>query len=180
MPEPAEFTQKGATPSQGPPRLWERPGLSHVPPPTWPKTGSRLKPAWMYTLLGSSEVGLLGSNFQPPCGISIHNLPTQGRDIPTLQGPCSQSPKPRGSLRFLPPLEMRPSSIAPYRTRQHSSIVYTPKPWIPTVWRWGRDGDFTILSKPGRWKGEREREEASAPRLGLYVPFYTIFGNQPD
>lgn len=40
----------------------------HVPPPTWPKTGSRLKPAWMYTPLGSSEVGLLGSNFQPPCG----------------------------------------------------------------------------------------------------------------
>ena len=56
-----------------------------------------------------------------------------------------------------------------YRIRQHSSIVYTPKPWIPTVWRWGRDGDFTILSKPGRWKGEREKEEASAPRLGLYV-----------
>lgn len=35
--------------------------------------------------------------------------------------------------------------------------------WIPTVWRWGRDGDFPILSK---WKGEREREEASAPGEG--------------
>ena len=93
VPEPAEFTQKGATPSQGPPRLWERPGLSHVPPPTWPKTGSRLKPAWMYTLLGSSEVGLLGSNFQPPCGISIHNLPTQGRDNDTqwLEVPFPQA-----------------------------------------------------------------------------------------
>ena len=49
--------------------------------------------------------------------------------VPTLQGPCSQSPKPRGSLRFLPPLEMRPSSIAPnpaesreaLPTPQHSS-----------------------------------------------------------
>ena len=33
--------------------------------------------------------------------------------VPTLQGPCGRSPKWRGSLRFLPPLEMRPSSIAP-------------------------------------------------------------------
>lgn len=93
VPEPAEFTQKGATLSQGPLHLWERPGLSHVPPPTWPKTGSRLKPAWMYTPLGSSEVGLLGSNFQPPCGISIHNLPTRGRDNDTqwLEVPFPQA-----------------------------------------------------------------------------------------
>ena len=33
--------------------------------------------------------------------------------VPTLQGPCGRSPKRRGSLRFLPPLEMRPSSSAP-------------------------------------------------------------------
>ena len=33
--------------------------------------------------------------------------------VSTLQGPCGQSPKRRGSLRFLPPLEMRPSSIGP-------------------------------------------------------------------
>ena len=31
----------------------------------------------------------------------------------TLQGPCGRSPKRRGSLRFLPPLEVRPSSVAP-------------------------------------------------------------------
>ena len=31
----------------------------------------------------------------------------------TLQGPCDQSQKWRRTLRFLPPLEMRPSSIAP-------------------------------------------------------------------
>ena len=33
--------------------------------------------------------------------------------VPTLQGPCDQSQKWRRILRFLPPLEMRPSSIAP-------------------------------------------------------------------
>ena len=33
--------------------------------------------------------------------------------VPTLQGPCGRSPKRRGILRFLSPLEVRPSSIAP-------------------------------------------------------------------
>ena len=33
--------------------------------------------------------------------------------IPTLQRPCDQSQKWRGTLRFLPQLEMRPSTIAP-------------------------------------------------------------------
>ena len=33
--------------------------------------------------------------------------------VPTLQGPCGWSPKRRGSLSFLSPLEMRPSFIAP-------------------------------------------------------------------
>ena len=33
--------------------------------------------------------------------------------VPTLQRPCGRSPKRRGSLRFLPPLEVRPSSVAP-------------------------------------------------------------------
>ena len=33
--------------------------------------------------------------------------------VPTLQGPCHPSQKWRGNLRFLPQLEMRPSSIAP-------------------------------------------------------------------
>ena len=33
--------------------------------------------------------------------------------VPTLQGPCDRSLKWRGTLRFLPQLEMRPSSIAP-------------------------------------------------------------------
>ena len=33
--------------------------------------------------------------------------------VPTLQGPCGRSLKWRGTLRFLPQLEMRLSSIAP-------------------------------------------------------------------
>ena len=33
--------------------------------------------------------------------------------LPTLQGPCDRSQKWRGTLRFLPQLEMRPSSIEP-------------------------------------------------------------------
>ena len=33
--------------------------------------------------------------------------------VPTLQGPWDPSQKRRGSLRFLRPLEMKPSSIAP-------------------------------------------------------------------
>ena len=33
--------------------------------------------------------------------------------VPTLQGPCHRSQKWRGSLRFLPQLDMRPFSIAP-------------------------------------------------------------------
>lgn len=47
----------------------------------------------MYVPLGSSEVGLLGNKFQSPCGISIHNFLTQGRnsdarlpDVPFPQG----------------------------------------------------------------------------------------------
>ena len=33
--------------------------------------------------------------------------------VPTLKGPCDRSPKWRGTLRFLTPLEMRPSSNTP-------------------------------------------------------------------
>ena len=36
-----------------------------------------------------------------------------GGGVPTLQGPCGRSPKRRGSLRCLPPLKVRPSSVAP-------------------------------------------------------------------
>ena len=49
---------------------------------------------------------------------------------PTLQGPCGRSPKRRGSLRFLPPLEVRPSSVAPERSHQlHSHSHFSEAPW---------------------------------------------------
>ena len=49
--------------------------------------------------------------------------------VPTLQGPCGRSPKQRGSLSFLPPLDMRPSATAQTqwsqeRPRQLQSIPH--------------------------------------------------------
>ena len=41
----------------------------------------------------------------------------------TLQGPCDQSQKWRQTLRFLPPLEMRPSSIAPNPVESREGIM---------------------------------------------------------
>ena len=52
--------------------------------------------------------------------------------VPTLQGPCGLSPKQRGSLRFLPPLEMRPSSIA---TNPAESREAPPTPQYPSTLR---------------------------------------------
>ena len=45
------------------------------------------------------------------------------KDVPTLQGPCGRSPKRRGSLRFLPPVEVRPSSVA-YKDTFLYSLAY--------------------------------------------------------
>ena len=42
-----------------------------------------------------------------------HHKTRPGCPVPTLQGPSDWSQKWRGTLRFLPQLEMRPSSIAP-------------------------------------------------------------------
>ena len=48
-----------------------------------------------------------------PAGFPSSDKTRPDSPVPTLQGPCGQSPKRRGSLRFLPPLEVRPSSVAP-------------------------------------------------------------------
>ena len=48
-----------------------------------------------------------------PAGFPSSDKTRPDSPVPTLQGPCGRSPKRRGSLRFLPPLEVRPSSIAP-------------------------------------------------------------------
>ena len=52
--------------------------------------------------------------------------------VPTLQGPCSRSQNRRGSLRFLPPLEMRPSSIAPNPAESREAL---PTPQHPSPLR---------------------------------------------
>ena len=55
----------------------------------------------------------LGPRDEPLRGTLGSSLRSPAEGVPTLQGPCGRSPKRRGSLRFLPSLEMRPSSIAP-------------------------------------------------------------------
>ena len=67
----------------------------------------------------------IGSKYSSTSGLSPHeHLERQAAfhassqdepdsPVPTLQGPCDRSLKWRGTLRFLPQLEMRPSSIAP-------------------------------------------------------------------
>ena len=49
------------------------------------------------------------------CSIIMLQFPpsSPGKEIYLVQGPCGWSPKRRGSLRCLPPLEVRPSSVAP-------------------------------------------------------------------
>ena len=48
-----------------------------------------------------------------PAGFPSSEKTRPDSPVPTLQGPCGRSPKWRGILRFLSPLEVRPSSIAP-------------------------------------------------------------------
>ena len=48
-----------------------------------------------------------------PAGFPSSDKTRPDSPVPTLQGPCGRSPKRRGSLRFLPPLEVRPSSVLP-------------------------------------------------------------------
>ena len=65
-------------------------------------------------ILYSSTRGLRPpEQLERPAGFPSSDKTRHDSPDPTLQGPCRRSPKPRGSLRFLPPLEMRPSSIAP-------------------------------------------------------------------
>ena len=48
-----------------------------------------------------------------PAGFPSSDKTRPDSPVPTLQGPCGRSPKRRGILSFLSPLEVRPSSIAP-------------------------------------------------------------------
>ena len=53
--------------------------------------------------------------------------------VPTLQGPCGRSQNWRGSLRFQPPLEMRPSSIATIPVESRESPPSDKSPWYSLV-----------------------------------------------
>ena len=55
--------------------------------------------------------------------------------VPTLEGPCGRSRKWRGSLRFLPPLKMRPSSISqnPAGCQEVTPTLQYPSPLRGTL-----------------------------------------------
>ena len=74
--------------------------------------------------------------------------------VPTLQGPCSRSQNRRGSLRFLPPLEVRPSSVAPDPVESREA---PPTPQDPSPLR-GTLG--SSLRSPAR------RQHSQRPRSG--------------
>ena len=92
--------------------------------------------------------------------------------VPTLQGPWDRSPKRRGSLRFLPPLEMRPSSIAP---NPAESREVPPTPQYPSPLR-GTQG--SSLRSPAEVEGnegfppqpEKELESQSSTLLNALAP----------
>ena len=92
--------------------------------------------------------------------------------VPTRQGPCVRSLKWRGSLWFLPPLEMRPSSIVP---KSAESREAPPTPQYPSPLR-GTLG--SSLRSPAEGEGnegflpplEKDLESPSSTRLEALVP----------
>ena len=82
--------------------------------------------------------------------------------VPTLQGPCNLSQKWRGTLRFLPDLEIRPSSIAanPVKSREASpsSIVSLTSQRHPEKLP---EVTGTSRGNPGFPAATRERPQAS-------------------
>ena len=92
--------------------------------------------------------------------------------VPTLQGPCSQSQNWRGSLRFLPPLEMRPSSIA---TIPVESREAPPTPQRPSPLRGTLGSSLRFPAEVGGNEGfplqpEKDIESPSSTRLEALVP----------
>ena len=92
--------------------------------------------------------------------------------VPTLQGPCGRSPKRRGSLRCLPPLEVRPSSVAPDPAESRGA---PPPPQDPSPLR-GTLG--SSLRSPAEGEGnegfppppDKDLESPSSTRLEALVP----------
>ena len=92
--------------------------------------------------------------------------------VPTLQGPWDPSQKRRGSLRFLPPLEVRPSSVAPDPAESRGA---PPPPQDPSPLR-GTLG--SSLRSPAEGEGhegfppppDKDLESPSSTRLEALVP----------
>ena len=70
--------------------------------------------------------------------------------VPTLQGPCDTSQKWRVTLRFLPQLEMRPSSIAPNPVESREA---PPTPQYPSPLR---DTLVSSLRSPAEVEGNED------------------------
>ena len=95
--------------------------------------------------------------------------------VQTLRGPCGRSLKWRGSLRFLPPLKMRPSSIAPSpaESREAPSTPQYPSPL--------RGPLGSSLRSPAEVQGneafppqpEKDLESPSSTHLEALVPSQT-------
>ena len=79
--------------------------------------------------------------------------------VPTLQGPCGQSQKWRGSLRFLPQLEKRPSSIEP------NSVVSREAPPNTTVSLNSQRLPEKLPEVTGTSRGNPEFPEVTRERL---------------
>ena len=92
--------------------------------------------------------------------------------VPTMQGHCDWSQKWRGSLRLLPPLEMRPSSIAPNPVESREAPP-TPQHLSPLRGTLG-----SSLRSPAEAEGnegfppqpEKDLESPSSTRLEALVP----------
>ena len=92
--------------------------------------------------------------------------------IPTLQARFGLSPKRRGSMRFLPPLEVRPSSIAPFPAESRG-VPQTPQDPSPLRGTLG-----SSLRSPAEGEGnegfppppEKDLESPSSTRLEALVP----------
>ena len=66
---------------------------------------------------------ILPEQLESPAGFPSSDKTRPDSPVPTLQGQCGRSPKRRGSLRFLPPLEVRPSSVAPDPAVEMNSLL---------------------------------------------------------
>ena len=92
--------------------------------------------------------------------------------VPTLQGPCGRNPKRRESLRFQPPLEVRPSSVGqdPAESRGAPPPPQDPSPLRGTLGSSRRspaegEGHEGFPPPP-----EKDLESPSSTRLEALVP----------